>query len=40
MSERAIATNNGVLDHQETLNLQDSVNFTKLATELGETSRT
>jgi methylthioribulose-1-phosphate dehydratase len=39
MSERAIAMNNRVLDHQETLDMQNRVNFTKLATELAETSK-
>jgi methylthioribulose-1-phosphate dehydratase len=39
MSERAIATNDGVPDNQETLNMQDRVNFTKMATELAETGR-
>jgi methylthioribulose-1-phosphate dehydratase len=38
MSERAVAMNNMVLDDHET-QIQDSVNFTKLATELAETGK-
>ena len=37
MSDRAVAMNNMVIDHQETQ--RDSVNFTKLATELAETGK-
>jgi methylthioribulose-1-phosphate dehydratase len=38
MSERAVEMNNMVIDHHET-QMQDSVNFTKLATELAETGK-
>jgi len=38
MSDRAVAMNNMVIDHQGT-QMQDSVNFTKLTTELAETGK-
>jgi methylthioribulose-1-phosphate dehydratase len=37
MSDRAVAMNNMVIDHEG--QIQDSVNFTKLATELAETGK-
>src|SRR5215472_2242007 len=38
MSDRAVAMNNMVIDHQGT-QMQDNANFTKVATELAETGK-